>query len=93
MTTRPIKTKPLKPKLFHAIIQIADNVPDVELLIRAKTEQGALTFAARKLIVCTLASQADLVRLTKAGVEAVDALDPEPDLIGPRSVNTEPVTA
>ena len=79
--------KPLKPKLFHAQIKDDSGTVVTELLVRAKTEQGALTFAGRKIIDCRLCSQDDLVRLTKAGVEAVDAIDSEPDLVGERSVN------
>lgn len=73
--------KQIKPKLYH--VQIGSE----QMLIRAKTKAGAIAHAAQKLVACALASQETLVALTKAGVEAVDAVDPDADLVGERSVN------
>jgi len=89
MNARPIKTKPIKAKLFRIVIPL-DDVRRKELLIRAKTENGAIAFAARYMMECSLCDQEDLVRLTKAGVEAVDSLDPDPDLFGERRVRRTP---
>lgn len=74
-------SKKLKVKLY-----LVKN-RDQEILVRAKTVTGAVGFVAAREIVAELASQDDLVRLTKAGVEAVDVIDPEPDLVGARHVN------
>lgn len=71
----------LKPKIYH--VQVGDS----QMLVRAKTRAGAIAWAVRHLAKAVLASQTVLVELTKAGVEAVDAVEHEADLCGERSAN------
>lgn len=75
----------LKPKIYH--VQVGES----QMLVRAKTRAGAIAYAVRHLAKATLASQTVLIELTKAGVEAVDAIEHEADLCGDRKVNTPAV--
>ena len=64
-------TTKLKAKIYNVW------VGDKQMLIKAKTKQGAITYAAQMSIVCEYADQNTLYEATKAGVEIVD-IDADP---------------
>ena len=64
------KKKELQGKLY--LITIGDGEGAKQLLVRAKTKQGAITYAANRMLKCEYADQNTLYEVTKAGVERVD---------------------
>jgi hypothetical protein len=69
------KKKELQGKLY--LITIGDGEGAKQLLVRAKTKQGAITYAANRMLKCEYADQNTLYEATKAGVEIVD-IDADP---------------
>jgi len=76
-------TTKLKAKIYNVW------VGDKQMLIKAKTKQGAITFAAQMSITCDYADQQTLYEATKAGVEIVD-VDADPKQ--PRLPHVDPET-
>jgi hypothetical protein len=77
--SKPTK-KELQGKLY--IITVGEGEGAKQLLVRAKTKQGALTYAANRLMTCEYADQNALYEITKKGVERVDiTADPNQQLL------------
>ena len=59
-------SKELKPKIYHVVIG------SEQMLVKAKTRQGAINHAAQEMVTAEYADQGKLVELTLAGVKIVD---------------------
>jgi hypothetical protein len=78
----------LKPKLY--LVSILGGEHPVEKLVKAKTQQGAITFVAKQFIEAILPDGDALFKMYQQGMTIEDATQEAPDLVDAVNASADP---